>query len=300
MQLVSVIINCYNGEKFLKEAIDSVYNQTYQNWEIIFWDNASTDNSSHIAKSYDKRLKYFKSNINTSIGEARYLAITKAKGNYICFLDCDDVFVATKLEIQINQMHETNYLMSYGSSLIINENGKILKKFKVKNNNGYIFHKLLNYYEIQFQSIMINRSIIDKQKIQFAKDLLYTPDYDFCMKICAKNKILVIKDILIKYRKVKNSLSMKSLNIVYDENKYALDYLCNKYPDLNKKYLNYFKLAYSKLYYYKSIPYIFNNDYKNAKIYIKKTEWKKIQYLILYILLFLNIPSKYILRIINR
>ena len=47
MQLVSVIINCYNGEKFLKEAIDSVYNQTYQNWEIIFWDNASTDNSSY-------------------------------------------------------------------------------------------------------------------------------------------------------------------------------------------------------------------------------------------------------------
>ena len=66
-------------------------------------------------------------------GEARYSAITKAKGNYICFLDCDDVFVATKLEIQINQMHETNFLMSYGSSLIINENGKILK-FKVKNN----------------------------------------------------------------------------------------------------------------------------------------------------------------------
>ena len=119
--LVSIIVNCFNGEKFLAEALESVINQTYQNWEIIFWDNASTDNSSHIAKSYDRRLKYFKSNINTSIGEARYSAITKAKGNYICFLDCDDVFVETKLEIQIKQMHETNFLMSYGSSLIINE-----------------------------------------------------------------------------------------------------------------------------------------------------------------------------------
>ena len=58
--LISVIMNCYNGEAFLKNAIDSVYAQTYKNWEIIFWDNASTDTSADIALSYDERLKYFK------------------------------------------------------------------------------------------------------------------------------------------------------------------------------------------------------------------------------------------------
>ena len=57
--LVSVIINCYNGERFLKEAIDSVYAQTFSDWEIILWDNASTDNTAEIAMSYDDRLKYF-------------------------------------------------------------------------------------------------------------------------------------------------------------------------------------------------------------------------------------------------
>ena len=57
--LVSVIMNCYNGEKYLREAIDSIYAQTYTNWEIIFWDNASTDNSAEIAKLSDSRLKYF-------------------------------------------------------------------------------------------------------------------------------------------------------------------------------------------------------------------------------------------------
>ena len=56
---VSVIINCYNSEKFLREAIDSVYSQTYKNWEIIFWDNQSTDESAKIAKSYDEKIIYF-------------------------------------------------------------------------------------------------------------------------------------------------------------------------------------------------------------------------------------------------
>lgn len=300
MKLISIIINCYNGEKYLKEAIDSIYNQSYKNWEIIFWDNASTDNSAEIAKSFDGRLKYYKSDKNTNIGKARYEAIRKAKGEYICFLDCDDIFISSKLETQIKQMIKGNFLMSYGSSLIINENGKILRKFKVKNKSGYIFHNLLNYYEIQFQTIMLHRSLIDEQRIQFAIDLKFTPDYDFCMKISAKNKILVINKVLVKYRKVKDSLSMKSLNLVYDENKYALDYLSNKHPNLKRKYSHYFSLAYSKLYFYKSIPYIFKNDYRNAKLYIKKTHWKKIHYLILYILLCLNLPSKLILKIINR
>ena len=57
--LVSVIMNCYNGQKYLKEAIDSIYKQTYKNWEIIFWDNFSKDASAKIAKSYDYRVKYF-------------------------------------------------------------------------------------------------------------------------------------------------------------------------------------------------------------------------------------------------
>ena len=65
--LVSVIMNCYNSDKYLKEAIDSVYNQSYSNWEIIFWDNASNDSSSAIAKSYDERLKYFLAKENLRI-----------------------------------------------------------------------------------------------------------------------------------------------------------------------------------------------------------------------------------------
>ena len=88
--LVSIIMNCYNCAKYLEEAIDSIYAQSYDNWEIIFWDNCSTDNSALIAKSYDSKLKYFLAKEHTALGRARNLAIKEAKGGYIAFLDSDD------------------------------------------------------------------------------------------------------------------------------------------------------------------------------------------------------------------
>ena len=83
--LVSIIMNCFNGERYLREAIDSIYAQTYSNWEIIFWDNASLDSSYKIASSYDSKIKLFKSNTNTSLGEARSEAIKNSNGDWLAF-----------------------------------------------------------------------------------------------------------------------------------------------------------------------------------------------------------------------
>ena len=76
--LVCVIMNCYNGEKYLREAIDSVYAQSYKNWEIIFWDNLSTDSSAKIAKSYDSKLRYFVGQETIPLGAARNKALSKS------------------------------------------------------------------------------------------------------------------------------------------------------------------------------------------------------------------------------
>ena len=102
--LVSIVMNCYNGEKFLREAINSIYDQTYQNWEIIFWDNASTDSSAEIALTYNDKLKYNISKSNTSLGRARALAVGEASGEYLAFLDCDDLWHGKKLERQIDKI----------------------------------------------------------------------------------------------------------------------------------------------------------------------------------------------------
>ena len=103
--LVSIVVNCFNGEKFLKKSINSIINQTYKNWEIIFWDNNSTDNSSVEIKSFkDKRIKYFKSSKFNTLYKSRNLAIKRTKGDLICFLDTDDLWKKNKLKDQVHIM----------------------------------------------------------------------------------------------------------------------------------------------------------------------------------------------------
>ena len=78
----SVMMNCFNGEKYLEEAIESVLNQTYQNWELIFWDNQSSDNSAKIFKTFkDKRLKYYLSSVHTGLGKLEKMHFKKPKEN---------------------------------------------------------------------------------------------------------------------------------------------------------------------------------------------------------------------------
>ena len=97
----SVIVNCYNGETYLKKALDSIFSQTFGDYEVIFWDNQSTDSSAEIAKSYsDTRLHYLLAPNFTDISVARNLAVMQAQGKWIAFLDCDDVWLHEKLEQQ--------------------------------------------------------------------------------------------------------------------------------------------------------------------------------------------------------
>ena len=81
--LVTIIMNCYNGEKYLDESLKSIINQSYKNWELIFWDNVSTDDSKKIFDKYkDKRFNYFLAKEHTVLYEARNLAIKKANGDF--------------------------------------------------------------------------------------------------------------------------------------------------------------------------------------------------------------------------
>ena len=113
--LVSIIINCFNGEKYLKDCLESVRLQTYANWEIIFWDNKSKDNSKKIFKSFkDKRFKYFLAKKHTNLYEAKNLALKKANGDIIAFLDTDDLWLKNKLQKQVNYLSQNlRYFFDY-------------------------------------------------------------------------------------------------------------------------------------------------------------------------------------------
>ena len=94
---VSVIMNCFNGEKYLRQAIDSVLAQTFNDWEIVFWDNQSTDASAHIVKSYeDPRLRYFHAPKHTWLYEARNYAMAEARGEFLGLPGCGRLVAAAQ------------------------------------------------------------------------------------------------------------------------------------------------------------------------------------------------------------
>ena len=147
--LISVIVNCHNGEKFLISSIKSILKQSYKNFEVIFCDNQSKDKSIAIVRKFkDKRIKIFKTKKLMKLYEARNFAIKKAKGYFISFLDVDDIWIANKLKDQVNLFNKDGKLVLVYSNCYILRN-KSKKKFVNQIlPSGQIAQKLLDHYKM--------------------------------------------------------------------------------------------------------------------------------------------------------
>jgi glycosyltransferase involved in cell wall biosynthesis len=299
MSMVSIIMNCYNGEKYVREALDSVFAQTYPYFEVIFWDNCSVDQSAAIARSYDDRVKYYYSGTNTSLGEARKIALEKATGKYIAFLDIDDIYLPNKLEKQVNVMERTGAVMSYGSTIHIDANGRKIRNKRVKNHSGRILENLLHYYEINMQSVMIRKDILDDPRFNFNARYQYCPDYNLFMKIAALYDVEVIADYLVKYRITGNSLSSKTLHLVSKEVGETIHELHDIYPEISQ-YNVQLKQVYAKLHFYDFVAELSNDDRVEARKNIRKVFMVKPVYLVLLLLTYLPIRNKTLLKLVGR
>jgi teichuronic acid biosynthesis glycosyltransferase TuaG len=130
--LVSIITPAYNAERFIKATIESVINQTYTNWEMLIVNDCSKDSTTFIVQEYvekDSRIILINAPQNGGVAAARNLALERAKGKYIAFVDSDDCWHPKKLEIQINFMQERNIAFSYTSYQLIDENGTMLNRY---------------------------------------------------------------------------------------------------------------------------------------------------------------------------
>ena len=176
-ELVSVVINCHNGEDYLRLAIDSVYGQIYQNWEIVLWDNASTDESAQIANSYDSKLKYYYNEELISLGNARNRAISKCIGEYIAFLDCDDKWTPSKLESQVYAFKDNKVGLVY--TLAENHNTKAAYNEKV---TSIGIQDLINNYDISMSSAMLRKRHLLEVGGVFDILLNQAEEYDLFMR----------------------------------------------------------------------------------------------------------------------
>lgn len=254
--LVSVIMNCFNGEAFLKEAIDSVYAQTYKNWEIIFWDNASTDYSREIACSFGKELRYFRGDVTIPLGAARNKALEQVRGEYIVILDCDDLLLPLALHMMVKALEGSEYALAYGGSIIIDENGKQIRKWTPKPRLGDLFKEQLIQFEIGLPSVIISTKKISEGGIRFNDHLKGFEDYCLFMELAAQYAIRAISEVISKYRIHQGALTNRTISLWAEEREYVLRFLSTKYPSLRERHKRAFRIAFSRCGYYRARYYV--------------------------------------------
>ncbi len=226
--LISVVINCYNGEKYLREAVDSVISQTYENWEIIFWDNQSTDASAEIVKSYqDNRIYYFYADEHVNLGHARNLAFEQTKGEWVGFLDVDDFWFPEKLSSQMKNMsHETSELgMIYCRCEYFCDKSVVKKQFK---GGRKVIPSCLRLPQESLVAELYKGNFIPATTVLFNKDALhliggiplsytYSPDYYMTLRIASKYAARAVDKVLCAYRLHDSNMSLYSKEEGYRE-----------------------------------------------------------------------------------
>ncbi len=219
--LVSILMNCYNGEKYLRPALESVLAQKYENWELIFWDNQSTDHSAAIMKSFnDPRLKYFYAPQHTELGIARIEAFQQCHGDFVAILDADDISHPHRLKRQVEFLENHPQVALVGSwAQCIDENGNIISELKPPSEPDTLSDSLGWTNPIIHSSTLYRRQAA-LQVGGYSKDLVHSSDFGLILALAPHFKIAVIEDFLCQLRIVSTSMSRskKYQRIVGQEN----------------------------------------------------------------------------------
>ncbi len=289
---VSVIMNCLNCEKYLRKAIDSVFAQTYEDWEIIFWeDKASKDNSERIAKSYGHKLRYFRSDVSLPLYGSRNFAVQQARGKYIAILDCDDIWLPTKLEEQIPLLKRDDKVgLVYSDIILFNEKGKEKRSFEFKKPyRGNVFSELLFENFINTQTVLTRKDAFDSSDTFFDGRLIMSGDYDAYLRISYKWKVDYVDKPLAKYRVHRNSKSWRDgRKLVTVEIDLMIDNLKKTVCEFEKNYPEEIRLLKRRRDVQLSLLDWENGDKKNARTRLHAYIRDSIAFLALYLLTYLS------------
>ncbi len=190
-------MNCYNGARYVRSAIQSVYSQTFNDWEIVFIDNNSVDNSAMIAQSFDERLRYYKTDRKLPLYAARNVGIRKAEGQYIAFLDTDDIWLPTKLEKQIDKFSLSHSLV-FTDVRYIDEAGNNIGRSLCKTYRGEVTSQLLVRNFIPISSVISTAELLKRYQFNEAFNLI--GDYDMWLRLSIGHKIDFVNEVLTLIR----------------------------------------------------------------------------------------------------
>ncbi len=212
MPLVSIIMNVRNGAAFLRDALDSVMSQTFADWELVVWDDCSTDDSAKIVGEYrDQRIRYFLSPDETPLGEARDRAIRQALGEWLAFLDQDDIWLPRKLERQMALVND-NVGIIYGRAILFDSRRGDLRDYDYAHEfeplpEGDIFATLFrDACFIAMSSAVLRRSAV--AEVGGIPDTIQNvPDFYLYIAIARRYRARAVQKVVCRYRVHPGSMS---------------------------------------------------------------------------------------------
>ncbi|SNS56476.1 teichuronic acid biosynthesis glycosyltransferase TuaG [Ekhidna lutea] len=251
--LVSIITPVYNSENVLEQTIESVFVQTYKNWELILVDDFSKDNSRYIIEKWrkkDNRIKSILLSKNSGAGNARNVGLDSSKGNYIAFLDADDIWLSDKLMDQLNFFKNNSGIkFQYSWYYTIDE----------KNNPLYAYRtpKKVSFNLLRFNNYILTSTVIcETQLVKGSKfsEIRKRQDWSFFLTLLKKsNYAYAIPKMTVKYRKMPNTLSSNRWKLIKPNFIFFRDFLYNGNSFL------------AVLHFIVFLPYYFHNKTFNKK-----------------------------------
>ena len=238
MPHVSVIMNCLNCARDLQEAMNSVMAQTYQDFEIVFWDNGSSDKSPDIARSYGPKVRYFKAERTTPLGEARNLAIAQSSGEYIAFLDCDDIWLPEKLERQVALLDANPRVGLVCTDTDIFDGTRSTSRVFAHSRprRGMVFRELMLEQWISMSSAVVRRAALDSLTHWFDTELNVCEEADVFYRIAHDWEVEYVDAPLTRWRVHGGNTTFRKFGQFGDETLHILDKHRALYPNYDSEY----------------------------------------------------------------
>lgn len=229
--LVSIITPTYNREDFIQKAVDEVLAQSYDNFELLIVDDGSTDNTKVILEPYlrDSRISYFYQE-NQGQSVARKFALSRAKGDFICFLDSDNYWSRDKLERQLGEFKLHPHVdIVYGDIITIDEAGNEVSRDNMRRYSGHIAPQMMKDNCVSMNTAMAKRRCFDELGGPSGNRRV-ADDYELWLRFSARYQYLYVPEYYAYYRVMRNQISSDKSRR-FDSNESILHDFADQFPD---------------------------------------------------------------------
>lgn len=283
---VSINLCCYNGENYVREALESIAGQTYEDWELVFINDGSTDSTEKIILDFKERgyPVVYQYQQNKGIGASRNEALKRSRGAYIAFIDHDDLWLPDKLRQQVEVLDQNqDAALVYTNYFKLRPNGKKYPGYRKEQPEGDIFESLLYYYAICLSTVMVRKDALEKLDTIFDPNLGLAEETDVFMRLLYREKACYIAQPLSVYRIHPSMSVVRYVDRHPEESAYMLEKFKNLDPLFADRFRDAIKYYEAKLGYWRARAAIAKGLTEKARAYLRPYKWTDYRFFILYL-----------------